>query len=344
MTRWKKTDKDLATILPNDVQAVVKGENCFDFLRYLFAFSLIIAHFSTLMGIDQVWFISGGMRVKAFFVITGFLVSYSFIRRKADVKSYFLKRFVRIVPAYICAICLCFILGLWLTDMPRSAFLASSQTWKYMACNLLMLNWLQPELPGVFQANPLPQMDAALWSMKLEVIFYVLVPVLIALVYRYGKRWVLPLIFVIVTASYPFIPIQCQYFTFFLSGMTVLLCFQYHKWLKLMLVLCAALMAVPYLINCEPINSCVAILEPYLFAVVLVGVAYLFSFLNFFRRFDNITYGLYLFHFPVAQTLIHFHVNERSILLTFILTLAITICLATLSWKFIEQPLMNKYK
>lgn len=335
---------DMTSLLPDGLQERVKGVNCFDFLRYFFAFMLIVAHFCTLTDTPQFWFISGSMRVKAFFVITGFLVSFSFIRRKGNVSSYFMKRFVRIVPAYVCAVFFCFFVGLWLTDWSTGLFLSSASTWQYLLANVLMLNWIQPDLPGVFLTNPFTQMNGALWSMKLEVIFYLLVPVLLLLMLRWGKRPMLSLLFVAVVVSYPFLPVQAQYFTFFIGGLSVLMLFQYQHWLKYLLWVCLPLLALPYLVESETVDLCIGSLEPYLFAVALVAVAYLCSFLGFFRRFDNITYGLYLYHFPVTQVLVHYHLNEKSLLLTFLLTVVVTACLATLSWRFIEQPLMNKYK
>ena len=68
-------------LISNEIIQRVRKDNCFDFLRYFFAFSLILVHFCTLTDTEQFWFISGQMRVKAFFTITGFLVVYSFIRR-----------------------------------------------------------------------------------------------------------------------------------------------------------------------------------------------------------------------------------------------------------------------
>lgn len=335
---------NVAALLPDEVQQVVKGANCFDFLRYFFAFMLIVAHFCTLTNIDQLFFISGGLRVKAFFVITGFLVSFSFIRRNGNLKSYFMKRFVRIVPAYLCTIVFCFLIGLWLTDLSAGSFLSSSSSWRYLAVNAMMLNWLQPDLPGVFLANPLPQMNGALWSMKLEVLFYIIVPMLLFLAAKWGKRLLLPILFVAVVGSYSFLQVQGQYFTFFIGGMTVLLLFQYHSYLKYLIWVCVPLMVLPYMVNYPLLEQCIGSLEPYLFAITLVGVAYILSFLSFFRRLDNITYGLYLYHFPVIQVLVHYRLHERSIVLTLILAVLITAILATLSWKLIEQPLMNKYK
>ena len=77
--------------------------------------------------------------------------------------------------------------------------------------------------------------------------------------------------------------------------------------------------------------------------MMLVGIAYCFKPLNYFRKFDNITYGLYLYHFPVIQTLILLDVVSYSKPLALFLSIALTVILACCSWFLIEKPLMSKY-
>jgi len=60
------------TLISDKNNQLLKAPNNFDFIRYFFAFSLVIVHFCTLMGIDQFWVISGGLRVKVFFIMSGF--------------------------------------------------------------------------------------------------------------------------------------------------------------------------------------------------------------------------------------------------------------------------------
>ncbi len=47
------------TLISDKNNQLLKAPNNFDFIRYFFAFSLVIVHFCTLMGIDQFWVISG---------------------------------------------------------------------------------------------------------------------------------------------------------------------------------------------------------------------------------------------------------------------------------------------
>ena len=75
---------------------------------------------------------------------------------------------------------------------------------------------------------------------------------------------------------------------------------------------------------------------------MIVGIAYFCKPLNFLQRYDNISYGLYLYHFPVIQVLINYKLHEYNIYLTFIIALLITTILAIISWYVIEKPLLRK--
>ena len=69
----------------------VKEANNFDFIRFFLAYSVMFNHFSTLTETDPFWFVSGGFRVKGFFIISGFLVMFSFLRTP-NTRIFFRKR------------------------------------------------------------------------------------------------------------------------------------------------------------------------------------------------------------------------------------------------------------
>lgn len=336
------THRRQQNILSQEIIQEVRKENCFDFLRYLFAFSLILAHFCTLTETDQCWFISGGMSVKSFFTIAGFLVTYSLLRRR-NLKSYVIKRFVRIVPAYICAIVFCFIVGLWLTDLSTYDFLHNSQTWKYVISNFMMLNWLEPNLPGVFTQHHIRVMNASLWSMKQEMIFYALTPFLVWMIARYGKQKVMIPIILLFCLIHNWCNVQMQYFMFFFGGMAVLFFlekyYRYFRWLfsfSLIAFVATNYIIIPY------VSDFLYALEPITFALTIIGIAYHMKPMFFLSHYDNITYGLYLYHFPVIQIVIHFGFTE-NLLVAFILSLFFTTILACLSWFIIEKRLIQKF-
>ena len=68
------------------------SKNCFDFLRFFFAFEILIAHLSGLSNCSSLLFLSNisnsAIAVKGFFVISGFLVAKSYLETKS-LKHYF---------------------------------------------------------------------------------------------------------------------------------------------------------------------------------------------------------------------------------------------------------------
>jgi len=336
-----------ASILTQEEKTLIKGNNCFDFLRYLFAISLIIAHFCTLTQIEQFWFISGGMRVKAFFIITGFLVTYSFLSRGCNKRIYAIKRAVRILPAYMVVIVFGMIIGGIFTTLDSASFWQNVLTWRYAVVNLFMLNWWQPWLPGLFEGNYMSAVNGSLWSMKFEVLFYIMVPFVIWLISKWNKHLssLLICIGIIAVNLWPNLPIQGMYFCYFFVGMLGLLEFSYFKrYIWPISAVAVALALTDCWVDVNWINRLLHVFEPFIFAAILLGVAYTCQFLSFFRRLPNVTYGLYLYHFPIIQILISLGLAQYNLWLCFFIALLLTFIMANLSWFGIEKPLMDKYK
>ncbi len=341
-------------IISNHTIERVKRDNCFDFLRYLFAFSLILVHFCTLTGTDQFWFISGQMRVKAFFTITGFLVVYSYIRRN-NIKVYCWKRILRIVPAYFTTIILCYVVGFFFSKNNITEYYFSSQSLRYLIANLSFMNFIEPCLPGLFTDNVYgPFVNGSLWSMKLEIIFYILVPFMIWFIRKYNKIYFVIIIFAFNTLFHAILNYlennigSSIYHTinnsspttiiYFFSGTTLLLYFDWFcKHIKWTFSCCLLYVMATRLFDC----SLLYYLEPLAFSGVIVGVAYFCKPLNIFRKYDNISYGLYLYHFPVIQVLVQYRLHQYNIYITFILAILITIILAMISWYLLEKPMLK---
>ncbi len=143
----------------------------------------------------------------------------------------------------------------------------------------------------------------------------------------------------------PNIPLIARYFTYFLSGMTVFYYFEsIFRFRWYILGIGIGLIGLEAYMNNEWAVGLIQGIEPYLFSGSLVAFAYIATFLNGFRKLENITYGMYLYHFPVIQVLIHFHLHEYNLWLCLVVGLILTLILASASWFFIEKPLMEKYK
>lgn len=341
-------------ISPETIERV-RRDNCFDFLRYLFAFSLILVHFCTLTETEQFWVISGQTRVKAFFTITGFLVVYSYLRHD-NLTTYVGKRLRRIMPAYVTVVLVCVAAGLCFTPVRPADYITDSQTWHYLAANLTMLNFLEPSLPGLFPGHYEEAVNGSLWSMKFEMIFYALIPIIIWLMRRCGKLSVLTAVFaayIAYRATFDYLedhhPEVALYsavnhasfntMVYFFSGMAIILYFDlFCRHIRIVVPLCIALLLLLHCADVYMLNY----VEPLLFSALLVSVAYYCRPLNFLQHHDNISYGLYLYHYPVIQVLIQAGLHRYNIWLTLALTVAITIALAALSWRYIEKPILRR--
>ena len=183
-------------LLSKQSKELLNKGNCFDFIRYFFTISIIIVHFCYLNDIKVFWFISGATGVRAFFIISGFLIFYSHIE-KQSIRYYIEKRIRRILPPYISVIILCVVAGIFMTQLSLKDYLSSSETYKYLIANLSFLNFLQPTLPGVFESNPITAINGSLWTMKVEVMFYISVPFIFWMLKRYNKLWIMIAIFLI---------------------------------------------------------------------------------------------------------------------------------------------------
>lgn len=339
-----KSDKIL---LNSHLIASVKEDNNFDFIRFFLAYSVLFNHFSTLTDTDPFWFVNGGFRVKGFFIISGFLVMFSFLR-SPNTLVFFRKRIQRIMPAYILIILLCSLLGLLLTTLSYKEYITSPQVFSYLFYNIVTLNFLSPDLPGVFDNNPIHAVNASLWILKVELMLYLTIPLLYWLLNKYNKRTCLIMIYVlsfIYSTTFDYLddmtlnpvygllkrqfPGQMMYFC---SGIIILAYFNlFRKYMKYIFPISILLFVGKDLLFLK-------ILEPIALASLIISIAYGFKWLHVFNRFGNFSYGIFLLHCPIIQTLIHFGLNKYSILLTLFITVISCTLLSILSWKYIEKP------
>ncbi|MCD7977973.1 MAG: acyltransferase [Tannerellaceae bacterium] len=340
-------------ILNDKIISLVKEKNNFNLIRFFLAYSIMFNHCSTLTESEPFWIVNGDMRVKGFFIISGFLVMFSFIRTP-DLTIYLRKRFCRIMPAYLITIFLCIILGSFLTSLTPIEYFSSTQLYQYLIGNSLTLNFLQPELPGVFTNNPIQVVNGSLWTMKVEIMLYFTVPLLFLFLLKHKKSWFLIGIYLFsMLYSYLFeylydntgvnlylflkrqFPGQMMYFC---SGIIILLyfdSFRKYKWY---------IFPVSIFILLFRTIPGIDLLEPIALASFIICIVYSFKWLHFIGKLGNFSYGIYLFHFPIIQTFIHFGIDKYHLPLTFILTAVLSTILGILSWYYIENPLLYTKK
>ena len=171
-------------------------DNSMGLVRYYLAFAVFVAHFNAVYDAG-IWFPTDGYNaVGGFFALSGFLVYPSYLKHR-NLKDYMLRRVRRIFPPYMFIVLLCAFALVFVSTLPASEYFFNAQWLKYLASNLTFMNFLCPELPGVFQDLPVKAVNGSLWTMKVEILLYLSVPVAVALLTYIHRRarWFGPLLF-----------------------------------------------------------------------------------------------------------------------------------------------------
>ncbi len=327
--------------------------NNFDLLRLVFASMVFLHHSYSLTGdpglLKLGYFFRVEFAINCFFVISGFLVFMSFDNSKS-VKEYLAKRFRRIYPAYFSVIILCAFLGLFITDLSLPEYF-SMKFIKYLAANLSLLNFIEPSLPGVFINNPIKAVNGALWTIRTEVMCYCLVPVIVILIRRFSKGVLFAIIYflayilfqvfnVISVRTGQTIFMQLAYipwhFLCFLSGGIIYFNYSYFEKKARLLFL------LSLFIYLGSIASGLTILKPISLAVLIIYSACFFYYLGNFGKYGDFSYGVYIFHFPIIQTLIYYNIFRVNPFLAFALSSAIILIISFISWHMIEKPFLKR--
>ena len=326
-------------------------DNNFGFLRLLFSYLVIVAHADILPNADSQFkifypliypFANGSLAVEGFFLISGYLIYKSFMQ-SSSAFSYFRKRVLRIYPGFIVASLFCIFL---VAPISGGWVLLSQLTildWARNVFNMFAL--LQVSVKGVFPNMPNLPLNSPMWTIKFEFICYLIVPFLVLFL---KNRNQLLLLFLGVAGlhilsihfnllnSMPFIYKFSQLFSAFLVGSLFYVFRDKVIWSQ-RYSLASILLLIPILYMPYIANLGLMILGGYL----LFNFAFNYhntSLANIGKNTD-ISYGVYLYAWPISALVTQFIVGGRWLHLG--LTLAIASILGYLSWRIIEKPFMQ---
>jgi peptidoglycan/LPS O-acetylase OafA/YrhL len=167
-----------------------RGNNNLDLVRLVLATLVIYGHSFSVnpspgMGGDLIFrltgFYAGDLAIKGFFLISGFLVTDSILAHRS-IGRYVLARFFRIWPPLAVVVLLtALVMGPLVTSLSPGAYFSDGGLWTYIRKTLTLQNWAGQslgyfDLPGVFKTNVYPaNVNAPLWSLTAEVFAYLLV-------------------------------------------------------------------------------------------------------------------------------------------------------------------------
>jgi len=319
--------------------------NQFNFLRLFAAFLVFFGHGHVLLGLVPTTVLSHGLGVYIFFSISGYLISMSW-DKDPSLYRFFIRRSTRIFLALIvCILLSVVILGPILTTLSMKDYFAHGATLIYIQNILLHISYY---LPGVFEQNPVPNaVNGSLWSLPVEFMMYILVAVIGSIVGKFYLKYIVLILFIFLLFTTKYWALETQDFIIF-YGMdlkTIVYtgvyfwagAFFYHfnfkKYFSFETFAIVFLLLI-FMFQWENIYSWLSY-----FLIPFVVLSFGFSasnYLNIFNKADY-SYGLYIYAFPVQQTMVYLY-PKLSINSHLIIGFTITIILASLSWHLIEKP------
>lgn len=171
-----------------------------DWVRYILAFGVIIAHYNIVMGTDYSWIISSAESVGVFFGLSGYLVFASYEKHQ-DFKKYVAGRARRIIPPYFFIVLSCAFGLSIISTISVSDYFCNIQWIKYLVSNLCFLNFVEPSLPGVFLDNDIQAVNASLWTLKVEWALYLSIPIICLLAKKMRVSILYIIIFVCICST-----------------------------------------------------------------------------------------------------------------------------------------------
>lgn len=323
--------------------------NNFDFVRFVAATAVLYSHCFAVTGFggDEPlvrWtrgeFTFGGVAVRVFFVISGYLVTTSWIR-KPKIAAFVSARCLRIFPALAVALAYCVLIGALTTTLPLMDYLVHPDTLRYYWHNLT----LQTEffLPGVFEHNPAPRaVNGSLWSLYYELRAYLVVLALGAvglmrrhwlgvfawlaatsLIFLYRDAWGIA-----ADNDWPVV----NAFICFVGGAVTALLPDLLRWSGCAAL--AALVALPLSLGTPASN---AAMDLFLISATLWFAHRPLPAISQFGRYGDFSYGIFIYAFPTQQ-LIAWSGAVTTPYAMLALAFPTTLLLAMFSWHWVERP------
>ncbi|OOG51127.1 acyltransferase [Rhodanobacter sp. C01] len=342
-------------------ETLVRGNNNFDLIRLTAALMVMLGHSYGIQGGEMESMLRfshlesfGSLAVYAFFMVSGMLVSASFVNQPSIFRFIGL-RVLRIWPgAMVCAAFIAFVVGPIFSRSPVLVYFSDAQILHWLFHNALLIDPVGGPLPQLFAENHLKSLvNATVWTLPVELKCYVIVlvagllgcigsrrrtvivVVLVGLVFamfanhppKYlplGSFFVLPL-------AYSFYPVP-----FFLLGM-LLYAFRDHVLLDWKPVV--ALLTV-YLALRHSRFDPVFFYPAFIYGLLWLGSA---KMLHRLAPKHDYSYGIYLYGFVVQQAVSSLYPAMNSYL-SLVIAVPVTVILAALSWHWVEQPCLASFR
>lgn len=326
----------------------MNSKNNFDLLRLLFAIQVVLTHMSA-----HADFVAGSVLrhfpgVPAFFFISGFLIYLSYLNSPGT--RYFLNRFLRLFP------------GLFFVSLGALSLALLAKGFDFLQSNwggvgiwfLSQITIGQAYNPSFFRDIGVGVLNGSLWSITVEILFYIAVPIIVLLersikwivyaltilsycVYAYGEKFIglpvhgektlfdflslTPVVWgwmfglgIIAAKNFAFLHPHVKHFYFFAIPLVLLV-----------------FLDLPGVFNSS--GNRLGFVYFVCFAALILYIA--FSVKQIPLKFD-LSYGVYVWHMPVINLFLAFQLGNSALEI-----LALVFIMACLSWFLVEKPALR---
>jgi len=338
----------------------LRHHNAFDALRIIAALAVLYSHSFALYGLPEPAPLAGqtlgSLAVALFFSLSGYLVCQSWCS-DPDVLRFTMRRALRIFPGLIVVVLMtACVIGLLVTNLSATEYLQSAEVYHFIVKGVLALG--SPTLPGVFDQNPYPgTTNGSLWTLRYEIIMYIVLALTGKFFGRNHFRWACPLMFCVCALTWALaayvgaknvqIPLvwhvtelyldRIAYLgAFFFAGACMLIYLD-----RVFLSRFAAIVAVGA-VAFVPSPTIVMIMLWLIVPYVVCTIA--------FRSPDWMTkangydysYGIYIYAFPIQQIFSLVGSQHRWTWLSVLASSAlVTFLAAAASWYYVEKPALS---
>jgi len=339
---------------PSIAECSAGRDNNFNLVRFLAASLVIFSHEFGIApkpgSVEPLYWLTrgrdtaGSFPVLWFFIISGFLVTRSFMGRSSTLLSFLSARVLRIFPALWVAIPFTIIVSSFASPVPWGAYLTHPQTLRYWLHNSFL--WHQEfRLPGAFLHVPAARdVNGSLWTLPTEFTLY-LVCAALGLLGLYTIRpvfnaFLLTVMLVGVMTKVDAMPFVNSFnlasWEFaFLFGMAF---YVNRNEIRLSIPVALLLLGSTYFITDPDIGRVYVV--PAMTYVALCVCLHPALFFRPFTRLGDYSYGLYIYAFPLQQQMAFYHPRMQwpvGMLVTYPIILAVAI----VSWHLVEKPALS---
>lgn len=311
---------------------------------YVFLGHFIVGSFIAKTNLLSVFFRFGQEAVILFFLMSGFVIELSGLRKKTSFQDFFAKRFLRIYPLFLLGILL--ILGYKIIyHFPIEI--------KTLVGNLLMLQDAESLKPGTIVGT---YGNTALWSLSYEWWFYMLFVPISSFKNKNAIAGTIVIISAILYFIHPFQPVRwLMYFGIWWSGVMLadLLVLGKINFKNSITKIIGPLLILPLFLSIIKATTLkfesigvypILEIRHFLSAIVFIIIAIIwrktnwfgYSYFSFFEKIAPFSYGLYVLHLPlilILETLFRNQI-ENSFIRFVVIGLLVLFCSYILETKF----------